>query len=189
MPGPAVEISQRSTLLRAELLRLSPDWQQKAQSLTVAARVLLGERGLAYPLLWGRPLSCMARTETGHLLEHDHCIIRMPPGLPGFEQCRSFIFLARPAEEPFLRLQAVGTPGLAFLVKVALHRGAGFPADDPERGCWVSRAGRPGGRADCQHHYRAPPAAGHRQFERGPATIFQGALTAMQAHRFDQASA
>jgi len=61
-------------------------------------------------------MNCMARTETGNLLERNQCVIRMPLGLLGFERYKSFTLLTRPTEEPFLRLQAVGNPKLAFLV-------------------------------------------------------------------------
>jgi flagellar assembly factor FliW len=61
-------------------------------------------------------MNSMARIETGNPLERNQCVIRMPLGLLGFEQCKSFTLLTRPAEEPFLWLQTVGTPKLAFLV-------------------------------------------------------------------------
>ncbi len=61
-------------------------------------------------------MNCMVMTETGSLLERNHCVLRMPLGLLGFEQCKRFTLYARPAEEPFLRLQALGNLKLAFLV-------------------------------------------------------------------------
>jgi len=44
------------------------------------------------------------------------CIIQMPLGLLGFEQFKRFALLTNPDEEPFLWLQPVGEPALAFLV-------------------------------------------------------------------------
>jgi flagellar assembly factor FliW len=61
-------------------------------------------------------MNCIARTETDNPVERDHCVVRMPLGLLGFEQYKSFTLYTRPTEEPFLRLQAVGNPKLAFLV-------------------------------------------------------------------------
>jgi flagellar assembly factor FliW len=61
-------------------------------------------------------MNSIARTETGNLLERNHCVVRLPLGLLGFERCKSFTLFARPEEEPFLWLQAVGNPKLAFLV-------------------------------------------------------------------------
>ena len=61
-------------------------------------------------------MNSMVIAETGGRLERNHCVIRMPLGLLGFEQCKRFTLYTRPAEEPFLRLQAVGNPKLAFLV-------------------------------------------------------------------------
>jgi flagellar assembly factor FliW len=61
-------------------------------------------------------MNSMVIKETGSLLERNHCVIRMPLGLLGFEQCKRFTLYTRPAEEPFLRLQAVGNPKLGFLV-------------------------------------------------------------------------
>ncbi len=42
--------------------------------------------------------------------------IRMPAGLLGFEHIREYALLADPAEDPFLWLQVVNDPTLAFLV-------------------------------------------------------------------------
>jgi flagellar assembly factor FliW len=61
-------------------------------------------------------MNCIARTETGNLLERNHCVIRMPLGLLGFEQYKSFTLFTRPTEEPFLWLQTAASPKLAFLV-------------------------------------------------------------------------
>ena len=55
-------------------------------------------------------------SETEDPLAGKHCVIQMPLGLLGFEQCKSFHLLARPEEEPFLWMRAVGNPKLAFLV-------------------------------------------------------------------------
>jgi len=61
-------------------------------------------------------MNSMVIKETGSVAERNHCEIRMPLGLLGFEQCKRFTLSTRPAEEPFLRLQAVGNPQLGFLV-------------------------------------------------------------------------
>jgi flagellar assembly factor FliW len=61
-------------------------------------------------------MNSMVIKETGSRLERNHCVIRMPLGLLGFEQCKRFALYTRPAEEPFLRLQAVGNQKLTFLV-------------------------------------------------------------------------
>jgi flagellar assembly factor FliW len=58
----------------------------------------------------------MVITETGGCLERKHCVIRMPLGLLGFEQCKRFALYAKPEQEPFLWLQPVGNLKLAFLV-------------------------------------------------------------------------
>ena len=44
------------------------------------------------------------------------CLIQMPLGLLGFEQFKSFALVTNPEEEPFLWLQVVEEPKLAFLV-------------------------------------------------------------------------
>jgi len=55
-------------------------------------------------------MNSMVIKETGSVAERNHCEIRMPLGLLGFEQCKRFTLSTRPAEEPFLRLQAVEIP-------------------------------------------------------------------------------
>jgi flagellar assembly factor FliW len=61
-------------------------------------------------------MNCTARVETSNPLERDYCEVQMPLGLLGFEQCKKFTLRARAGEEPFLWLQTVGAPKLAFLV-------------------------------------------------------------------------
>ncbi|MCZ7637247.1 MAG: flagellar assembly protein FliW [Verrucomicrobia bacterium] len=43
-------------------------------------------------------------------------VIHLPSGLLGFEHLRSYVLLADPAEAPFLWLQVLDDPRLAFLV-------------------------------------------------------------------------
>ncbi len=45
-----------------------------------------------------------------------NCVIQMPFGLLGFEHCKAFSLVTNPTEEPFLWLQVLGDPKLAFLV-------------------------------------------------------------------------
>ena len=47
--------------------------------------------------------------------------IVLPLGLLGFERIKNFVLLAEPEEAPFLWLQAVDDPGLAFLVVSPFH--------------------------------------------------------------------
>jgi flagellar assembly factor FliW len=42
-------------------------------------------------------------------------VITFPAGLPGFEQQKDYLLLAKPDEAPFLRLQMVGEPRLSFV--------------------------------------------------------------------------
>jgi flagellar assembly factor FliW len=42
--------------------------------------------------------------------------IQFPDGLPAFEHVREFVLIANEGEEPFLWLQAVSAPNLAFIV-------------------------------------------------------------------------
>ena len=45
----------------------------------------------------------------------DQGVIRLPGGLLGFEQAKSYVLLGSPEEAPFLRLQMNEDPKLAFL--------------------------------------------------------------------------
>jgi flagellar assembly factor FliW len=74
-------------------------------------------------------MNCTVTTETGGLDEGPECVIRMPLGLLGFEQCKSFTLYAKPVEEPFLWLQAVGNGKLAFL---AMSPYVALPSYRPE---------------------------------------------------------
>jgi flagellar assembly factor FliW len=61
-------------------------------------------------------MNCMETTETRQSDAGTECIINMPLGMLGFEQYKKFALLTNPAEEPFLRLQVLDDPQLAFLV-------------------------------------------------------------------------
>ena len=58
----------------------------------------------------------MQSTEPRDLGVTAECLIQMPLGLLGFEQFKSFALVTNPEEEPFLWLQVVEEPKLAFLV-------------------------------------------------------------------------
>ena len=58
----------------------------------------------------------METTETIQTESRDECVIEMPLGLMGLEQYKRFLLVSDPAEEPFLWLQAIENPTLAFLV-------------------------------------------------------------------------
>lgn len=55
-------------------------------------------------------------SETPTLQERGQQPIRLPLGLLGFEDIKDYVLLANPGEEPFLWLQVVNNPSLAFLV-------------------------------------------------------------------------
>lgn len=61
-------------------------------------------------------MNCMETTGPGRLGSREECLIRMPLGLLGFEQFKNYCLFTNPSEEPFLWLQVVGDPKLAFLV-------------------------------------------------------------------------
>lgn len=61
-------------------------------------------------------MNCMEPIEPRNLGVADECRIQMPFGLLGFEQFKNFALVTNPQEEPFLWLQAVEEPKLAFLV-------------------------------------------------------------------------
>jgi flagellar assembly factor FliW len=42
-------------------------------------------------------------------------LLTFPSGLPGFEQKKGYVLLAKPDEAPFLRLQMVGDPNISFV--------------------------------------------------------------------------
>ena len=60
-------------------------------------------------------MNCTETTEKGRLGDGDRCLIQMPLGMLGFEQCKRFSLHADPAEEPFLWLEAAANAKLAFL--------------------------------------------------------------------------
>ncbi len=47
---------------------------------------------------------------------HDENVLRLPLGLLGFEQFKRYVLLSRPEEAPFLWLQVIDQPNLAFVV-------------------------------------------------------------------------
>jgi len=61
-------------------------------------------------------MNCMDTIESHDSGIGAECAIQMPLGLLGFEQCKRFALIASPEEEPFLWLQSVDEPKLAFLV-------------------------------------------------------------------------
>jgi flagellar assembly factor FliW len=61
-------------------------------------------------------MNCMEPIEPRDLGVTDECRIQMPFGLLGFEQFKHFALVTNPEEQPFLWLQAVEEPKLAFLV-------------------------------------------------------------------------
>jgi flagellar assembly factor FliW len=61
-------------------------------------------------------MNCMEPIEPRDLGVNAECRIQMPLGLLGFEQFKSFALVTNPEEEPFLWLQVVAEPKLAFLV-------------------------------------------------------------------------
>lgn len=61
-------------------------------------------------------MNCTEPIEPQNMGVASECRIQMPFGLLGFEQLKSFALVANPQEEPFLWLQAIEEPKLAFLV-------------------------------------------------------------------------
>jgi flagellar assembly factor FliW len=61
-------------------------------------------------------MNCTETIEPQTVGSNAECVIEMPLGLLGFEQYKRFALVTNPEEEPFLWLQAVGEPKLAFLV-------------------------------------------------------------------------
>lgn len=61
-------------------------------------------------------MNCMEPIEPRDLGVTADCRIQMPFGLLGFEQLKNFTLVTNPEEEPFVWLQAVEEPKLAFLV-------------------------------------------------------------------------
>jgi flagellar assembly factor FliW len=60
------------------------------------------------------------------------CRIRLPLGLLGFEQFNNFSLVTNPQEEPFLRLQALDEPHLAFLAMSPLGVILGYEPKIPD---------------------------------------------------------
>jgi len=71
---------------------------------------------VAYPLLRDSSMNCMETTEPRDTCPSTECLIQMPFGLLGFERYKTFALVTNPEEEPFLWLQVVEEPKLAFLV-------------------------------------------------------------------------
>lgn len=61
-------------------------------------------------------MNCMQTTEPLDLGVTAEGLIQIPLGLLGFERFKSFTLVTNPVEEPFLWLQVVEEPKLAFLV-------------------------------------------------------------------------
>ena len=61
-------------------------------------------------------MNCTETSERPELSVGTECLVEMPFGLLGFEQYKSFALVTKPEEEPFLWLQSVDEPKLAFLV-------------------------------------------------------------------------
>jgi len=61
-------------------------------------------------------MNCMEPIEPRDTGVNAECVIQMPLGLLGFERYKRFALVTKPEEEPFLWLQAVEEPKLAFLV-------------------------------------------------------------------------
>lgn len=61
-------------------------------------------------------MKCAEQNEVQVLPVKRENVIRMPSGLLGFEQIKEYVLLSNPEEAPFLWLQVLGDPGLAFLV-------------------------------------------------------------------------
>ena len=61
-------------------------------------------------------MNCTETKDKGSPTGSTQCLIQMPLGMMGFEPVKAFTLHANPAEEPFLWLEAVGNPKLAFLV-------------------------------------------------------------------------
>ncbi len=61
-------------------------------------------------------MKCMNTTETEVLPETATCEVRLPMGVLGFEQMKSYLLIANPEEEPFRWLQVKDNASLAFIV-------------------------------------------------------------------------
>lgn len=64
----------------------------------------------------GNRMKVAEKTESHRLNVSQENTIKMPMGLLGFEQFKEFVLLANPEDEPFLWLQVIEEPSLAFLV-------------------------------------------------------------------------
>lgn len=61
-------------------------------------------------------MKCAETESTEKLTVREENIIKLPLGLLGFEEYKKFVLLAHPDEAPFLWLQVIDEPELAFLV-------------------------------------------------------------------------
>lgn len=61
-------------------------------------------------------MKCAEILERENLPVQTENIIQMPLGLFGFEEVKRYVLLGKPGEEPFLWLQMLEKPNLAFLV-------------------------------------------------------------------------
>jgi flagellar assembly factor FliW len=60
-------------------------------------------------------MKCAATNAPTRLAVSSENVVRMAAGLLGFEHIREYVLLADPAEEPFVWLQVLDDPRLAFL--------------------------------------------------------------------------
>jgi len=61
-------------------------------------------------------MKCAETNTTEKLTIREENIIKLPLGLLGFEEYKKFVLLSHPEEAPFLWLQVIVDPELAFLV-------------------------------------------------------------------------
>ena len=59
--------------------------------------------------------SLQANVEVEDRILQNNQSIQFPDGLPAFESVREFVLIQNPEEDPFLWLQAVSSPNLAFI--------------------------------------------------------------------------
>ncbi len=76
-------------------------------------------------------MKCSEKTEFELLPVQPENVIEMPMGLLGFENIKKYVLLSNPDEAPFLWLQVLDDPKLAFLV---LPPSELFPTYQPEIG-------------------------------------------------------
>lgn len=106
-----------------------------ATSRTISLPRLSGTRATG---AWHSPcfssgrMKTLTMTETTNAQDTDmneQAIIHMPMGLLGFEHVKRYVLLSHPEEAPFLWLQMLDDPNLAFLCVSPLHVSAGYQPD------------------------------------------------------------